>query len=73
MEITTKGKRYPTKLPINQAGNLPPASFVQAENLNTISRHGMTEFSGTFGIATMRKVPQRLMLTLRLQRGGGTD
>lgn len=58
---------------IDQVGNLPLASFVQAENLNTIPSGRMKGFSGTLDRATMRRVSRKLVPALGLQRGGGTD
>ena len=53
VEITTKGKGYPTELFIDQAGNLPLPSFVQTDNLHKIPMSRMIKFAGTLDTATM--------------------
>lgn len=67
VEITTKGKGYPTEVFIDQAGNLPLPSFVQADNLHTIPKSMMTRFSGTLDNATMHKVSRKITLALGLE------
>jgi mRNA interferase MazF len=67
VEITTKGKGYPTEVFIDQAGNLPLPSFVQADNLHTIPKNRMTRFSGTLDNATMNKISRRIALALGLE------
>jgi mRNA-degrading endonuclease toxin of MazEF toxin-antitoxin module len=67
VEITTKGKGYPTEVFIGQAGNLPQPSFVQTDNLHTIPKNKMTRFSGTLDGAIMRKVSRKITLALGLE------
>ncbi len=67
VEITTKGKGYPTEVFIGQAGNLPHPSFVQADNLHTIPKSSMVRCSGTLDGATMLKVSQKIYLALGLE------
>lgn len=67
VEITTKGKGYPTEVFIDHAGNLPLPSFVQADNLHTILKSRMTRFTGTLDGATMRKVSRKISLALGLE------
>ena len=65
-EITTKGKGYPTEIFINQKANLPKPSFVQAENLHTVTKKKLEKFLGTLDQDTMAKVSQKVVLTLEL-------
>ena len=67
VEITTKGKGYPTEVFIDQAGNLPLPSFVQADNLHTIPKNRLTRFTGTLDAAAMRKVSRKIVLALGLE------
>ncbi len=67
VEITTKGKGYPTEVFIDQAGNLPLPSFVQADNLHTIPKNRLTKFGGTLDNATMRKISRKIALALGLE------
>jgi len=67
VEITTKGKGYPTEVFIDRAGNLPLPSFVQADNLHTIPKNRMTRFTGSIDTATMRKVSRKITLALGLE------
>ncbi len=66
-EITTKGKGYPTEIFINQKANLPKPSFVQTENLNTVTKKKLEKFLGTLDQDTMTKVSQKVVLALELE------
>ncbi len=67
VEITSKGKGYPTEVFIDRAGNLPLPSFVQADNLHTIPKNRMTKFSGSLDNATMLQVSRMITLVLGLE------
>ena len=66
-EITTKGKGYPTEIFINQKANLPKPSFIQAENLHTVTKKKLEKFIGTLDQDTMLKVSQKVVLALELE------
>ena len=66
-EITTKGKGYPTEIFINQKANLPKPSFIQAENLHTVTQKKLEKFLGTLDQDTMLKVSQKVVLALELE------
>jgi mRNA interferase MazF len=69
-EITTKGKGYPTEIFINQKANLPKSSFVQVENLHTVTKKKLEKFLGTLDQDTMAKVSQKAVLALELENAG---
>ena len=69
-EITTKGKGYPTEIFINQKANLPKPSFIQAENLHTVTKKKLEKFIGTLDQDTMLKVSQKVVLALELENAG---
>jgi len=66
-EITTKGKGYPTEIFINQKANLPKPSFVQVENLHTVTKKKLEKFLGTLDQDTMLEVSQKVVLALELE------
>jgi mRNA interferase MazF len=67
VEITTKGKGYPTEVFIDQAGNLPLPSFVQTDNLHTIPKNKLTRLSGALDSKTMSKISRKITLALGLE------
>jgi len=66
-EITTKGKGYPTEIYIGQKGNLPKSSFVQADNLHTISKAKLEKYIGTLDQETMQEISMKIVLSLGLE------
>ena len=66
-EITTQGKGYPTEVFINQKGNLPKPSFVQTDNLHTVSKTQLKKFLGALDPETMMAVSQKIVLALELE------
>lgn len=66
-EVTSAGKGYPTEVPIGQQANLPRESFVQLDNLQTISKARFVKYFGALDAATMRDVNRRLVLALGLE------
>ena len=66
-EITTKGKGYPTEIFINQKANLAKPSFVQAENLHTVTKMKLKKLLGTLDQDTMAEVSQKVVLALELE------
>ena len=66
-EITTRGKGYPTEVPIGQAGNLRGGSFVQLDNIQTVSKARFLKYLGSLNPATMRVVGRKTILALGLE------
>ncbi len=66
-EITSIGKGYPTEVPIGQQANLPKASFVQLDNVQTVSKARFIKYLGVLDSATMQSVSRRLVLALGLE------
>jgi len=66
-EITPQGKGYPTEIFINQKANLPKPSFVQADNLHTVSKNRLIKFLGALNPETMLEVSQKVVLALELE------
>ena len=65
-EITTKGKEYPIEIAIDRKANLPKASFVQADNVQTVPKQRLDRYVGTLGPATMRESSSKVILALEL-------
>jgi mRNA interferase MazF len=65
-EITTKGKGYPTEVAIRQKGNLPKESYIQLDNIQTLSRSRLIKYLGTLDGSTMRSVSRNAILALGL-------
>jgi mRNA-degrading endonuclease toxin of MazEF toxin-antitoxin module len=66
-EITSAGKGYPTEVAIGQQANLARTSFVQLDNVQTVSKTRFLKYLGALDSATMRDVSRRLMLALGLE------
>jgi mRNA-degrading endonuclease toxin of MazEF toxin-antitoxin module len=66
-EVTTKGKGYPTEVFIGQKANLSKSSFIQTDNIQTISKHRLVKYLGTLDPDTMREVSKNVVLALGLE------
>ena len=66
-EVTSAGKGYPTEVAIGQAANLPKASFVQLDNIQTVSKTRFVKYMGALDAAAMRNIGRKLILTLGLE------
>ena len=66
-EVTSKGKGYPTEVFIGQKANLTKPSFVQADNLHTVSKRRLKKFLGALDSETMLEVSQKVVLALELE------
>ena len=66
-EITSAGKGYPTEVPIGQKANLPKESYVQLDNIQTVSRPKFVKYIGALDAATMRIIGRKLILALGLE------
>ena len=68
VEVTTKGKGYPTEVEIGRKANLPKSSFVQADNVHTVPKHRLKKYLGTLDPATMLVVSRKVVLALGLEK-----
>lgn len=66
-EITTSEKGYRTEVPIGQKANLPRESFVQLDNIQTVSKARFVKYLGSVDAVTMRIVGRTLVLALGLE------
>ena len=67
VEITTKGKGYPTEVYIEQKGNLSSSSFVQTDNIHTIPKDRLLKHIGTLDESTMTEISYKIVLALGLE------
>jgi mRNA interferase MazF len=65
--ITSAGKGYPTEVSIEHKANLPKASYVQLDNLQTIAKTRFLKDIGSLDEATMRVVARKVILALGLE------
>jgi mRNA interferase MazF len=66
-EITSKGKGYPTEVAIGMKGNLRRESYVQLDNVQTVSKTRFVKYLGALDAVTMQMVGRRLVLALELE------
>lgn len=66
-EITSHGKGYPTEIALGQKANLAKESFVQLDNLQTVSKTHFIKYLGALDPATMRTIGRKLILALGLE------
>jgi mRNA-degrading endonuclease toxin of MazEF toxin-antitoxin module len=66
-EITSAGKGYPTEVGIGQQANLSRPSFVQLDNVQTVSKARFVKYLGALDAPTMAAVGRRLVLALGLE------
>ena len=66
-EITSVGKGYPTEVALGRKANLPKDSFVQLDNVQTVSKERFVKYIGSLDAATMRTVGRTLVLALGLE------
>jgi len=66
-EITTRGKGYPTEIFVGQKANLPKPSFVQADNIHTVSKNKLEKFIGTLDKDSMLEISHKVVLALELE------
>ncbi|MCK5196809.1 MAG: type II toxin-antitoxin system PemK/MazF family toxin [Spirochaetales bacterium] len=71
VEITTKGKGYPTEVYIDRKGNLPKNSFVQTDNIHTVPKNRLVKYAGTLDGATMMNISVKIILALGLEGAAG--
>ena len=66
-EITSAGKGYPTEVAVGQTANLPKVSFVQLDNIQTVSKARFVKCVGALDAVAMRNIGRKLSLTLGLE------
>jgi mRNA interferase MazF len=66
-EITSKGKGYPTEVPIGHQANLRRESYVQLDNVQTVSKARFIKYVGALEPATLLTAGRRLILALGLE------
>jgi mRNA-degrading endonuclease toxin of MazEF toxin-antitoxin module len=66
-EITSVGKGYPTEVALGRKANLPKDSFVQLDNIQTVSKERFVKYVGSLDATTMRTVGRTLILALGLE------
>ena len=66
-EISSIGKGYPTEVALGRKANLPKESYVQLDNIQTISKDRFLKYLGSLDAATMRTVGRKLILALGLE------
>jgi mRNA interferase MazF len=66
-EITSVGKGYPTEVAIGRKANLPRESFVQLDNIQTVSKERFVKYLGSLDAPTMKAVGRTLILALGLE------
>ena len=66
-EITSIAKGYPTEVAIAQKANLPKDSYVQLDNIQTVSKDRFARYVGALDAATMKTVGRKLILALGLE------
>ena len=67
VEVTTKGKGYPTEVFIGQKANLPKPSFVQVDNIQTVAKQRFVKYLGNLDALTMNEVSKKVVLALELE------
>ena len=66
-EITTSGKGYRTEVALGQQANLARESYVQLDNIQTVSKTRFVKYLGAVDAETMRVVGRTLVLALGLE------
>lgn len=58
---------YPTEIYIGQKANLPKPSFVQADNIHTVSKNRLEWYLGTLDKESMLEISRKVVLALKLE------
>jgi mRNA-degrading endonuclease toxin of MazEF toxin-antitoxin module len=66
-EVTSAGKGYPTEVAIDRRANLSRDSFVQLDNLQTVSKERFAKYLGALDAPTMRAISRKTILALGLE------
>ncbi len=65
-EVTTQAKGYPTEVAIGQHANLPRSSYVQLDNIQTVSKERFIKYLGHLDPIVMQEVGRKTILALGL-------
>ena len=66
-EISSIGKGHPAEVALGHQVNLPRESYVQLDNIQTVSKDRFLKYLGSLDAATMRTVGRKLVLALGLE------
>ena len=66
-EITSAGKGYPTEVAIGRMANLAKESYIQLDNVQTVSKARFVKYVGALDSPTMRTVGRKVILALGLE------
>ena len=66
-EITSKGKGYPTEIDIGRKANLKEHSFVQVDNIQTLSKERFAKCPGSLDEETMNIISRKVVFALSLE------
>lgn len=66
-EITSRGKGYSTEVALGHGANLTKESFVQLDNLQTVSKTRFVKYLGSLDPGTMQMIGRKLILALGLE------
>ena len=66
-EITSSGKGYPTEVSIGHQANLSKESYVQLDNIQTVSKSRVLKYVGALDSATMRIIARKIILALEIE------
>ena len=66
-EITSIGKGYPTEVAIGHGANLARESYIQLDNIQTVSKHRFVRYVGALDSTIMQAVGRKLILALGLE------
>jgi len=66
-EISSAGKGYPTEVAIGQKANLPKDSYVQLDNIQTVSKDRLVKYVGALDAAAMKAIGRKLVLALGIE------
>ncbi len=67
VEVTTKGKGYPTEVFIDHKANLSKPSYVQTDNIHTVPKNRLEKLIGTLDSTTMVEISKKVVLALELE------
>jgi mRNA-degrading endonuclease toxin of MazEF toxin-antitoxin module len=66
-EVTTRGKGYPTEVAIERQANLPRESYVQLDNIQTVSKERFVKYLGHLDPTAMQEIGRKTILALGLE------
>ncbi len=66
-EVTSVGKGYPTEVAIDRKANLTRDSYVQLDNIQTVSKPRFVKYLGALDASIMRTISRKAVLALGLE------